>query len=106
MRLFSPRRRPTDPVAARTWAWFEIAYTGIDFTAAMLFITGSVLFLDEETRHYGTWLFLIGSVFFAAKPTLRLVREIYFLRRGDDTVLARRVESDLEIGSDTDRPRQ
>ena len=31
----------------------------------------------------GTWLFLVGSIFFAMKPTIRLWREFKLLRMGD-----------------------
>ena len=102
MPLFSPRDRHFDAASARTWARFEIAYTGVDFTAALLFIIGSVLFFGEDTQRSATWFFLVGSLFFALKPTLRLVREIWFLRRGDDSLLAKRAESDLGISHDAD----
>lgn len=102
MRFFSPLDRRFDSASARTWARFEIAYTAIDFTAALLFIIGSVLFFGEDTQTSATWLFLIGSLFFALKPTLRLVREIWFLRQGKDSMLAGQVEDDLEIAHDKD----
>lgn len=106
MRLFSPLDRRFDKAGARTWARFEIAYTTVDFLAALLFLVGSVLFFDEATQRTGTWLFLIGSLFFALKPTLRLARELWFLRKGDEATLARRAEDTLEIAHDRDgRPR-
>ncbi len=99
MPIFAPpSSRKLDPAQARGWALFEIAYTAIDFTAAALFIVGSVLFFNEATTRAGTWLFLIGSVFFALKPTLRLLREVWLAGRGDTGALARRAES--EMGTD------
>ncbi len=102
MRLFSPLDRRFDAASARTWARFEIAYTGVDFAAALLFVIGSVLFFGEDTQRTGTWFFLIGSLFFALKPTLRLARELWFLRRGADSLLAKRAESDFGISHDED----
>jgi hypothetical protein len=99
MSLFAPpSSRRFGRAQARIWALFEIAYTLVDFTAATLFIVGSILFFDEATTRTGTWLFLIGSVFFALKPTLRLAREIWLAGHGDTDALARRGESD--IGTD------
>jgi hypothetical protein len=56
------------------WAADEIACTAVDFCAAVLFIIGPVLFLPDSLQRIWTWLFLVGSVLFAAKPTI-LVRE-------------------------------
>lgn len=63
----------------------------MDFAAALLFIVGSVLFFYEATQRVGTWMFLVGSVCFALKPTLRLVREIKLYRLGDTEDLADRI---------------
>lgn len=41
---------------------------------------------------YGTWLFLIGSVRFAAMPTIRPSREIAYLRLDRRQALARAAE--------------
>ena len=61
-------------------ARYEIAYTTVDFLAAVMFIAGSIFFFRESTTFFATWLFLIGSVCFALKPTLRLIREIKLVR--------------------------
>lgn len=90
MRLFHPRARLRDADSARRYALFEIAYTAVDFAAALLFVVGSLLFFDEATTRLGTWLFLVGSVCFALKPSLRLAREIGYWRRGAVDMLAAR----------------
>lgn len=72
------------------YALFEIAYTLVDFGAALCFIVGSVFFFYDTLVFPGTWLFLIGSILFAAKPTLRLVRELKLLRMGDYADIAER----------------
>jgi hypothetical protein len=51
---------------------------------------GSVFFFDESLKTAGTWLFLFGSILFAAKPTLRLVRDLRLAAMGDDEDLAQR----------------
>lgn len=66
----------------RLYAIYEIAFTIADFAAAFLFIIGSILFFDAATTRTGTWLFLIGSVFFALKPAIRMSREFHFWRTG------------------------
>ncbi len=64
---------------SKVTARFEIAYTTVDFLAAILFIAGSIFFFRESTTFFATWLFLMGSLCFALKPTLRLIREIKLL---------------------------
>ena len=44
---------------------------------------GSILFFNEATTYLGTWLFLIGSVLFGMRPTIKLIREIAYLRVGN-----------------------
>lgn len=83
MSLFSPDTRTRTRRNAEIWAAYEIAYTFVDFSAAGMFVVGSALFFDQATTYLATWLFLIGSIFFGLKPTLRLVREIHLLRLGD-----------------------
>lgn len=74
----------------RVYAYYELAYTFIDVAAAVLFIVGSIMFFYAAWEFTGTWCFLIGSIFFACKPTLRVVREIHLLKIGDYEDLADR----------------
>ena len=90
MKLFHHDRRNDSEAHRRLYARFEIAYTVVDFSAALLFIIGSIMFFYDAWQTFGTWMFLIGSFFFAAKPTLRLVREIKLYEMGDMDVLSRR----------------
>lgn len=90
MRLFHPENRTTDVRSQRLYAAFEVWYTVVDFAAALCFIVGSVLFFDEDTATTATWMFLSGSLCFALKPTLRLVRELRLLKMGDTARLAER----------------
>ncbi len=76
------------------YAWFELAYTTVDVCAALLFVVGSIMFFSTEWLTAGTWCFLIGSLCFALKPTLRIIRELRYVRDNDLQDLAKRFESD------------
>ena len=98
MTLFAPENRELTPRHARIWAAWEIVYTIVDFAAAFLFIVGSVFFFYASLTYWGTWMFLVGSVCFALKPTIRLVRELQYLAMGDVTDLAAELK-DQSAGS-------
>ena len=90
MKLFQHRNREASEESRLLFARFEIAYTLVELLAAVLFIVGSVMFFYETLEYAGTWMFLIGSFLFAAKPTLRMVREIKLYQIGDVADLAKR----------------
>ncbi len=83
MKLFHPDARYRSEAHQRLYAYTEFAYTLVDVAAAVMFIGGSILFFDSATVELATWLFLIGSIFFALRPSIRLWREIRYLRMGD-----------------------
>jgi hypothetical protein len=87
---FDPAARHESPRHQKLWAAYEIAFTVADVSAALLFVAGSWLFFDEATAEEATWMFLIGSVCFALKPTLRLAREVHYWRMGQVDELAER----------------
>ena len=86
--LFESGHRDKSIRLRRHFAAYEIAYTFVDFLAAILFVIGSIMFFSESWVYTGTWLFLIGSVCFALKPTIRLVRELRLTAIGDEEVAA------------------
>jgi len=90
MNLFRNNRRNASANHNRVYARYEIAHTLADFLAAVCFIIGSIMFFYDAWQTVGTWLFLIGSILFAAKPTLRLCREIHLYRLGELDDLADR----------------
>jgi hypothetical protein len=92
MALFSPENRDKTARHRRIWALYEIAYTAVDFGAAISFIIGSIFFFWESLQTAGTWLFLIGSILFAAKPSIRLAREIKLAAIGDYDDLEKRAD--------------
>ena len=62
------------------YARYQAIYDGVDALAAIAFIVGSALFFSESTKTIATWLFLIGSVFFAVRPLVHLVRDFHLAR--------------------------
>lgn len=91
MPLFNPDSRTRSKRNRRIYALYEIWYTAVDFAAAGCFVAGSVLFFYEATLPAARWLFVSGSLLFAAKPSIRLLRELRYLGNGDlDTLIERR----------------
>ncbi len=82
MKIFDIRNRNLNEDTRRVYARFELLYTLIDFLAAFLFIIGSIMFFYPKWVDTGTWMFLVGSIFFASKPTVRMAREIKLYRMG------------------------
>ena len=88
--IFDTPAHEQSPEQRRFYAYTEIAYTVVDFGAAACFVVGSILFFYESLSVPATWLFLIGSLLFAAKPSIRLWRELKLLRMGDYKDIAQR----------------
>lgn len=63
---------------------YQKIYDSIDALAAIAFIVGSVLFFSEKTQTVGTWLFLIGSIFFAVRPCIHVARDFHMARLSTD----------------------
>lgn len=55
---------------------YDILYTINDFTIAIWFLIGSILFYFESLKNWGVTLFVIASIQFLIKPTIRLVHEV------------------------------
>ena len=85
-------RANADTKIRRAYAIYEIVYTLVDFGAAVLFVIGSIMFFFDAWVTFGTWLFLIGSLLFATKPTIRLVRDIRLATHDGEQELADRYE--------------
>ena len=90
MRLFTHEARQRSADTRRVYAAYEIAHTVADFAAAISFLIGSVLFFWPAYETAAIWLFVIGSVFFCLKPSLRLAREVQLWRMGKIDQLAQR----------------
>lgn len=76
MAIFDPQNATHSPAVRRVYAQSSMLVALINFLAAIAFIVGSVLFFNTATTTTGTWLFLIGSIFFAVSPTVTLLREM------------------------------
>lgn len=83
MSLFAPDTASRSARHKRIYAAYEMAFTIVDFLAAILFTVGSVLFFWANWLPVATWCFVLGSVCFLLKPTIRLIREVHFLSVGD-----------------------
>ncbi len=92
-RFFRHENRQQSSASRAVYARYELAYTFVDFCAAFGFVIGSVLFFWETTQTAGVWAFLIGSVLFAVKPSIRVAREMKLYRMGDTKDLAERLNA-------------
>ena len=61
----------------RVHCFYEKLYVTIDVLAAVCFVVGSVMFFSEAWQIPATWFFLVGSLFFLAKPLSRFLREFH-----------------------------
>ncbi|MEQ5871244.1 YrhK family protein [Sagittula sp. NFXS13] len=71
----------------KVYGFYEKLYTTIDMLAGLAFLIGSILFFWESTMYSATWLFVIGSALFVAKPASRFAREYHLAQLplpGDD----------------------
>lgn len=77
MQLFDNALRTRTPRHAEITRRYEIGRTLVEFMAAVAFIIGSIFFFYPGLVYAGTWLFVIGSVLFAVRPTVRLALELH-----------------------------
>jgi hypothetical protein len=59
---------------------YQVVRTGVDFCAAACFVAGSACFFYTSLSVTADWLFLIGSLLFAVKPTIDVVRSAHLSR--------------------------
>ena len=97
MPLFSHENRQRNADTRRVYAAYEVAHTAVDIAAAFSFLIGSVLFLWKAYETPAIWLFIVGSVFFCVKPSLRLAREIHLWRMGQIDTLAKRAPEEEDV---------
>lgn len=90
MPLFHPDNCQKSDRHKQLAAAYELLCTFIEFSAAALFFVGSIMFFSSAWENMAIWLFVIGSAFFALSPTMKLVREIHYLKLGDIDALAER----------------
>lgn len=76
------------PTHARVYGRYEKLYTLNDFCAALLFLVGSVMFFYQRLENPAVWCFVVGSVNFMLRPTIKVLREFHLARLplpGDDS---------------------
>jgi hypothetical protein len=59
---------------------YEVASIINDFFIAIWFLAGSIIFLYPSLEKIAAWLFIIGSVQFLARPTIRLIAHLHLRR--------------------------
>lgn len=59
---------------------YEVVSIVNDVLIGLWFLVGTILFFDDATVYYGTWLFLIGSIEMLIRPTIRLARHLHLQR--------------------------
>lgn len=79
-KLFDHTIRSASPDHAEIVRRYELYRTIVEFLAALMFIIGSIFFFYESLLYAGTWLFLIGSILFAVRPSIRLLLELHLAR--------------------------
>lgn len=59
---------------------YEVMSIANDVLTALWFVAGSILFFWDATTRAATWMFLLGSIEFLARPSIRLARRIHLRR--------------------------
>jgi len=75
-KLFDHALRSATPKHAEIVRKYELYRTVVEFLAALTFLLGSIFFFYQSLIYAGTWLFVVGSVLFAIRPTVRLLLEL------------------------------
>jgi hypothetical protein len=78
--LLDPTLHDLSPRHLEVYWRYQIVRTAVDFGAALCFVLGSIFFFSESTTKAADWLFLIGSILFAVKPTIDMVRSAHLRR--------------------------
>ena len=77
MKLLDPHLSDLTPAHISIYWRYQVVRTLVDFGAAACFVVGSVFFFFTSTTTGADWLFLVGSILFAFKPTIDVIRSIH-----------------------------
>jgi len=80
MKVLDPILNDLTPRHMEIFWRYQVVRTGVDFGAATCFVIGSVCFFSTSLSRVADWLFLIGSVLFAIKPTIDMTRSLHLKR--------------------------
>ena len=77
VRLLEPLLSDLSPRHLEMYWRYQVVRTAVDFGAAMCFVLGSVFFFYKSMSVAADWLFFAGSILFAVKPTIDMVRSVH-----------------------------
>ena len=80
MKLLDPHLADLTPTHLELYWRYQVVRTLVDFGAAVCFVIGSAFFFFVSTTTEADWLFLVGSILFALKPTIDVVRSAHLRR--------------------------
>jgi hypothetical protein len=80
MKLLDPVLNDLTPRHVEIFWRYQVVRTAVDFGAAICFVIGSAFFFFVSMTTPADWLFLLGSVLFAIKPTIDMVRSLHLGR--------------------------
>ncbi|MDQ6783179.1 MAG: YrhK family protein [Actinomycetota bacterium] len=80
MRFLDPVLHDLTPRHVEVYWRYQVVRTAVDFGAAACFVVGSAFFFFTSTTRAADWLFLAGSLLFALKPTIEMVRFAHLRR--------------------------
>ncbi|MCL2582047.1 MAG: YrhK family protein [Streptosporangiales bacterium] len=80
MRILDPTLHTLSPRHLEVFWRYQLVRTGVDFGAACCFVVGSICFFYASLDIPAAWLFLIGSILFAVKPSIDMVRSLHLRR--------------------------
>lgn len=84
MRLLNPVLNDLTPRHLEIFWRYQVVRTGVDLGAACCFVVGSAFFFFASMSRPADWLFLVGSVLFAVKPTIDMVRSVHLRKLPTD----------------------
>lgn len=80
MKLLDPHLADLTPAHVALYWRYQVVRTLVDFGAAVCFVIGSAFFFFESMATPADWLFLLGSILFALKPTIDVIRSAHLKR--------------------------
>ena len=80
MKLLDPVLNDLTPRHVEIFWRYQVVRTAVDFGAALCFVVGSAFFFFASMTTPADWLFLLGSILFAIKPTIDMVRSLHLRR--------------------------
>ena len=80
MKLLDPTLHDLTPHHVEVYWRYQVVRTLVDFGAAVCFVIGSAFFFFVSTTSAADWLFLVGSILFALKPTIDVTRAAHLRR--------------------------